>query len=102
MSKKTLDLVIELTKELYKFDTSSYIPIKHKKINIGWIHKNNSEILKFLKKENDFIDAKQVSDISKDKNFYAKKGKKNLSSVQYLKIPQFLLKKNFIMKKFLV
>ena len=61
--KKKLDLVIELTKELYKIDISSYIPIKYRKLDIGWIHKRNNKILKFLKKENDFIDLK------KSKNF---------------------------------
>ena len=32
MDKKTLDLVIELTKELYNLDTTSFVPIKHKKL----------------------------------------------------------------------
>ena len=39
MAKKTLDLVIELTKQLYKFDTSFYIPIKYKELKIGWVNK---------------------------------------------------------------
>ena len=76
MAKKTLDLVIELTKELYKIDTSSYIPIKYRKLDIGWIHKKNNINFKISKEENDFIDFKEVKKISRNKNFYAKLNKK--------------------------
>ena len=69
--KKTLDLVIELTKELYNLDTTSFVPIKHKKINIGWVNNKNQKILNFFEIKNHCIDAKKLQEISKNKKFYA-------------------------------
>ena len=76
MAKKTLDLVIELTKQLYKFDTSFYIPIKYKELKIGWVNKKNREVLKLIKPRNGFIDANQLIEISKNKSFYTELVKK--------------------------
>ena len=57
MAKKTLDLVIEHTKELYKFDTSFFIQ-KIKIPTLGGYTKKN-KILKFFEIRDGYIDANQ-------------------------------------------
>ena len=96
MAKKTLDLVIELTKQLYKFDTSFYIPIKYKELKIGWVNKKNHEVLKLIKPRNGFIDANQLIEISKNKSFYTELvKKKNYEFCPVFKQSSFSLKLNF-------
>jgi len=52
-------------------DTTSFVPIKHKKINIGWVNNKNQKILNFFEIKNHCIDAKKLQEISKNKKFYA-------------------------------
>ena len=47
------------------------MPIKHKKINIGWVNNKNQKILNFFEIKNHCIDAKKLQEISKNKKFYA-------------------------------
>ena len=47
------------------------MPIKHKKINIGWVNNKNEKILNFFETKNHCIDAKKLQEISKNKKFYA-------------------------------
>ena len=47
------------------------MPIKHKKINIGWVNNKNQNILNFFQIKNHCIDAKKLQEISKNKKFYA-------------------------------
>ena len=64
-------------------------------MDIGWIHKRNNKILKFLKKENDFIDLKEVKKISRNKNFYAKLNKKQNEFCPVFAQPSFSPKVKF-------
>ena len=52
-------------------DTTSFVPIKHKKINIDWVNNKNQKILNFFEIKNHSIDAKKLQEISKNKKFYA-------------------------------
>ena len=47
------------------------MPIKHKKINIGWVNNKNQKISNFFEIKNHCIDAKKLQEISKNKKFYA-------------------------------
>ena len=45
------------------------MPIKHKKINIGWVNNKNQKILNFFEIKNHCIDAKKFKKFLKIKNF---------------------------------
>ena len=43
-------------------DTTSFVQIKHKKINIGWVNNKNQKILNFFEIKNHCIDAKKLQE----------------------------------------
>ena len=49
MSKKTLELTIELLRNLFEYKLDNYLPINYKnKKKLGWINKKHKNFLKSI------------------------------------------------------
>ena len=83
MSKKTLDLTIELLKKLFHFDKKNFIPIKFSNLNIGWVHKENNQLKKIFCTSKDYIDVNEILVILKNKKLVEQIIEKNFKEVEF-------------------
>ncbi len=65
-----------MLRKLFKFDLTSYIPIRFQNIDLGWIHRTNLEKINLKTENNDFIAYEKVLKASRKedlKNFQGEK-----------------------------